>query len=79
MGRGKVFADKEYLLAYSYDATAMEYWPDAVVFPEREEDIAAVLRICHERRIPLIPRGAGVGYTGGPWPSTAASFWCLRA
>jgi glycolate oxidase len=65
VGRGKVFADKEYLLAYSYDATAMEYWPDAVVFPEHDEDIAAVLRICHERRIPLIPRGAGVGYTGG--------------
>jgi glycolate oxidase len=65
VGRGKVFSDKEYLLAYSYDATAMEYWPDAVVFPEHDEDITAVLRICHERRIPLIPRGAGVGYTGG--------------
>ena len=25
MGRGKVFSDKEYLLAYSYDATAMEF------------------------------------------------------
>jgi len=65
LGRGKVFSDREYLLAYSYDATAMEYWPDAVVFPEREEDIAAVLRICREQRVPLIPRGAGVGYTGG--------------
>ena len=65
VGRGKVFAGREYLLAYSYDATAMEYWPDAVVFPEHDEDIAAVLRICHEQRIPLIPRGAGVGYTGG--------------
>jgi glycolate oxidase len=65
VGRGKVFADREYLLAYSYDATALEYWPDAVVFPEHEGDIAAVLRICHEQRIPLVPRGAGVGYTGG--------------
>jgi len=65
LGKEKVFSDREYLLAYSYDATAMEYWPDAVVFPTREEDIAAVLRICSERRVPLIPRGAGVGYTGG--------------
>jgi glycolate oxidase len=65
VGRGKVFFDREYLLAYSYDATALEYWPDAVVFPEHEEDIAAVLRICHQSRIPLVPRGAGVGYTGG--------------
>jgi glycolate oxidase len=65
VGRGKVFFDREYLLAYSYDATALEYWPDAVVFTVHEEDIAAVLRICHQSRIPLVPRGAGVGYTGG--------------
>jgi glycolate oxidase len=65
VGRGKVFVDREFLLAYSYDATALEYWPDAVVFPEQEKDIAAVLRICHQYRIPLVPRGAGVGYTGG--------------
>jgi glycolate oxidase len=65
LGRDKVFVDKEYLLAYSYDATAMEYLPDAVVFPEHDQDIAAVLRICHRHHIPLVPRGAGVGYTGG--------------
>jgi len=65
VGRGKVFVDREYLLAYSYDATALEYWPDAVVFAEQDEDIAAVLRICHQHRIPLVPRGAGVGYSGG--------------
>ena len=65
VGRNKVFADREYLLAYSYDAMAVEYLPDAVVFPEHDEDIAAVLRICREHRLPLVPRGAGVGYTGG--------------
>ncbi|HSQ35976.1 MAG TPA: FAD-linked oxidase C-terminal domain-containing protein [Candidatus Binatia bacterium] len=65
IGRDKVFVDREYLLAYSYDATAMEYWPDAVVFPESDDDIAAVLRIGHEHRVPLVPRGAGVGYSGG--------------
>jgi glycolate oxidase len=65
LGRDKVFADREYLLAYSYDAMAVEYLPDAVVFPEHDQDIAAVLRICHEQRIPVVPRGAGVGYSGG--------------
>ena len=65
VGRNKVFADQEYLLAYSYDAMAVEYLPDAVVFPEHDQDIAAVLRICHEHRVPLVPRGAGVGYSGG--------------
>jgi glycolate oxidase len=65
VGKGKVFAEREYLLAYAYDATALEYLPDAVVFPENEQDIAAVIRICRQHRVPLIPRGAGVGYTGG--------------
>jgi len=65
LGRDKVFADREYLLAYSYDAMAVEYLPDAVVFPEHDQDIAAVLRICHDRRVPVVPRGAGVGYSGG--------------
>jgi glycolate oxidase len=65
LGPDKVFVDREYLLAYSYDALAQEHWPDAVVFPERDEDIAAALRICHRHRVPLVPRGAGVGYSGG--------------
>ena len=65
VGRNKVFADREYRLAYSYDAMAVEYLPDAIVFPEHDDDIAAVLRICHAHRVPLVPRGAGVGYSGG--------------
>jgi glycolate oxidase len=65
VGKGKVFSDREYLLSYSYDATGLEYLPDAVVFAESEEDVAAVIGFCRERRIPLVPRGAGVGYTGG--------------
>ncbi|MBN2346826.1 MAG: FAD-binding protein [Candidatus Aminicenantes bacterium] len=65
VGRGKVFADREYLLAYSYDATGLEFLPDAVVFAEREEDVAAVIAVCRRHGVPLVPRGAGVGYSGG--------------
>jgi glycolate oxidase len=65
LGRDKVFFDREYLLAYSYDATGLEYLPDAVVFAENEGDIARVIGFCRQYSIPLIPRGAGVGYTGG--------------
>lgn len=65
VGKGKVFSDREYLLAYSYDATGMEYLPDAVVFAEREADVENVMAICRRHSIPLVPRGAGVGYTGG--------------
>ncbi len=65
LGGGKVFSDEEYRLAYAYDATGLDYPPDAVVFAENEGDVAAVIGFCRRRGIPLIPRGAGVGYTGG--------------
>ena len=65
VGKNKVFTDREYMLAYSYDATGMEYLPDAVLFAEHEQDVQNAMRICQRHAIPLIPRGAGVGYTGG--------------
>ncbi|MCJ7525990.1 MAG: FAD-binding protein, partial [Candidatus Aminicenantes bacterium] len=65
VGKNKVFTDREYMLAYSYDATGMEYLPDAVLFAEHERDVQNAMRICQRHSIPLIPRGAGVGYTGG--------------
>lgn len=65
VGKNKVFTDREYMLAYSYDATGLEYLPDAVLFAEHERDVQNAMRICQRHSIPLIPRGAGVGYTGG--------------
>jgi glycolate oxidase len=65
VGKDKVFSDREYLLAYSYDATGLEYMPDAVVFAESEEDVAQVMAVCRRQALPLVARGAGVGYTGG--------------
>ncbi len=65
VGRDKVFCDREYLLSYSYDATGLEYLPDAVVFAESDEDVAAAIAVCRQHAVPLVPRGAGVGYTGG--------------
>jgi glycolate oxidase len=68
IGKQKVFSEKEYLLTYSYDATALEFQPDLVVFPESEEDIENILKIAYRHKIPVTPRGAGVGYTGGSIP-----------
>jgi len=65
VGSDKVFTDREYLLSYSYDATGMEYLPDAVVFAGSDEDVAAVIAVCRRYAVPLVPRGAGVGYSGG--------------
>ena len=42
-----------------------EALPDAVVYPEKVEQISKLLRICNAKRIPVIPFGAGSGFEGG--------------
>ncbi|HZN12536.1 MAG TPA: FAD-binding protein, partial [Blastocatellia bacterium] len=44
------------------------YPPDCAVLCETTEQVAAVLRICEERRVPVTPRGAGSGMCGGCLP-----------
>jgi glycolate oxidase len=39
--------------------------PFAVVFPRSTDQISAVMRAAHEFRVPVVPRGAGSGLTGG--------------
>ncbi|MBM4387102.1 MAG: FAD-binding oxidoreductase [Deltaproteobacteria bacterium] len=45
-----------------------KYPPDAVVFPENEEDAIKVVNFCRTNGIPLIPFGAGSGVCGGTLP-----------
>jgi glycolate oxidase len=68
LGKQKVFTEKEYLITYSYDATGIEFLPDLVVFPEIERDIQQLLRIAYKYKVPITPRGAGVGFSGGSIP-----------
>lgn len=68
IGSEKVFSEQEYLICYSYDATGQKYLPDLVVFPRNEEDIQKILRVAFKYKIPVTPRGAGVGYSGGAVP-----------
>jgi len=39
--------------------------PAAVVFPDSAEQVSRVLRLAHEARTPVVPRGAGTGLSGG--------------
>ncbi len=68
LGKEKVFTQPEYLISYSYDATGTQSMPDIVVFPETERDIQNILKIAFVHKIPVTPRGAGVGLTGGSIP-----------
>jgi glycolate oxidase len=60
------FSDaREDLLSYSYDATGTAYPPDAVVIPQTVEQISRLMVFANRHCIPVIPRGAGSGFTGG--------------
>lgn len=65
LGQENVKSDKMHKLAYSYDATREEREPDMVIFPRDEKDISNILKYCNENHIPVVPRGAGSGFTGG--------------
>jgi glycolate oxidase len=48
--------------------SAYRQTPGAVALPASEEEVTAILRACHEARVPVIARGAGTGLSGGALP-----------
>lgn len=42
--------------------------PLLVVLPERIEQVELLLKLCHERKVPVVARGAGTGLSGGALP-----------
>jgi len=48
--------------------TAIREVPWLVALPDTEDQVLAVLRICHAHGVPVVPRGAGTGLSGGARP-----------
>ena len=65
VGRENILTDQEDLICYSFDATNEKFLPNAVVFPENAEAISAILKLANKEQFPVIPRGAGTGFSGG--------------
>ncbi|MYL43070.1 glycolate oxidase subunit GlcD [Virgibacillus salexigens] len=58
------------LLAYSYDSTArFQALPDAMVAPRNTEEVAGVVKVCNEHKIPIAPRGSGTNLCAGTTPT----------
>ncbi|MDR3139671.1 MAG: FAD-binding protein [Treponema sp.] len=70
-GPGAVLTDPEKLEAYSHDETdAREYgrMPEAVVLPRNTAEVAEIVKLANREKIPITPRGAGSGLSGGAIP-----------
>ena len=53
---------------HSYDATNEFFFPAGVVRPRNAEDVQNVVTAANRCRLPLVPRGAGTGFSGGSLP-----------
>lgn len=69
VGSNYVFFDKESLDNYSSDQTEKLFFqPEVVVKPKTTEEISAIMQLCNKHFIPVTPRGAGTGVSGGALP-----------
>ena len=69
VGEQYVFADEETLRNYGHDETEqLLFPPEVVVKPRTAEEISKIMRLCNEHKIPVTPRGAGTGLSGGAIP-----------
>ena len=65
-----LIADAAQTRAYECDAlTSYRCAPMAVVLPRSTAEVAAVLCICHEEGVPVVPRGSGTSLAGGALPT----------
>ncbi len=62
-----IVTDPDILRSYSRDRSTGSFAgePIAVVFPRSTEQVAAVMAAAHKNRVPVVPRGAGSGLSGG--------------
>ncbi len=68
LGAGNVSAAPEDIAVHSTDKWFASHPPEVVVFARSTEDVSKVMRYASEHRVPVTPRGAGVGYVGGCVP-----------
>lgn len=66
---GRVYGEPEDLRPYECDGlTAYRNLPLAVALPETEAEVQAILQLCHRLQVPVVPRGAATGLSGGAMP-----------
>ena len=68
--RDAVIDDVTETRAYECDGlTAYRCPPLAAVLPRSTAEVSAILRLCHEEGVPVVPRGSGTSLAGGALPT----------
>jgi len=72
VGEENVVTEKDRLIDYSHDEmakdTAISHYPDVVVKPGSTEEVSEIMSIANDSGVPVTPRGAGTGLSGGAVP-----------
>lgn len=59
-----ILCDKTECLVYGFDNSKRQSIPDMVVFPDTEQQVVEIVRLCYQHSTILIARGRGTGTTG---------------
>ena len=57
--------------------SAYKQKPMVVIFPENAKEVSKILSYCNQKRIKVVPRGAGTGLSGGALPLEDSVLLCL--
>ncbi len=69
VGADAVITDRDELHDYSHDETEdLRFYPQVLVKPQTPEQVSALMKLASENHIPVTPRGAGTGLSGGALP-----------
>lgn len=68
VGKDNVLTAMSDRITHSYDATQEKHLPDVVVYAASTEEVSRVVKLANRLKIPILPRGAGSGFTGGTLP-----------
>jgi glycolate oxidase len=69
VGEQYVFIDSAILSEYGHDETEdLLFIPEVVVKPRSSKEISEIIKLANEKLIPVTPRGAGTGLSGGALP-----------
>ena len=70
VGKEWVITSHNAMEKYSHDETEdLHYYPEVVVKPRTVDEVSRLMQLCNEHLVPVTPRGAGTGLSGGALPT----------